>query len=213
MAEEAFAMARRNQLREILAEGRCTQGAGRAFDVAMMVLEQPRLAPQLVACLWDEDEGVAGRAADALETVANQRPQLIHAAKQELLGLVAETGGLKIRWHLGLVVLRLPLSTADCRRLGDVYSSWLDDPSSIVKTCAMQGLAELTRLAPAMKDDILDLLRELARSGTPAMRARGRHLIPQLEQNLDLTWKRQRPQERAAKAPARRRKTLPVQML
>jgi hypothetical protein len=194
---------RRSQLHEILTEGRFNLCPGRAFDAAMMVLENPRLAGHLIECLWDENEGVAARAADALETVVNQKPQLIKSWKQELLGLVAETRGLKIRWHLGLVVLRLPLTPADCRRLGDVYSSWLDDPSSIVKTCAMQGLAELTRHDPSMKDDILDLLRQLSRSGTPAMRARGRHLIPQLEKGLDLTWKRPRPQERAAKTRTR----------
>jgi hypothetical protein len=193
-------MATRNQLREMLTEGRCDLNKGRAFDVAMMVLETPRLAGRLIECLWDENEGVAARAADALETVANQKPQVLKTWKQELLGLVGETRGLKIRWHLGLVVLRLPLTPADCRRLGDVYSSWLDDSSSIVKTCAMQGLAELTRHDPSMKEEILDLLRQLARSGTPAMRARGRHLIPQLEKGLPLTWKRPRPQEHSTKS-------------
>jgi hypothetical protein len=191
-------MTLQNKLRAILAEGRCTQGPGRAFDVAVMVLEEPRLARQLIECLWDEDEGVAGRAADALETVVGERPQVSQPYKDELLGLLMESRAIKLRWHLVLIVTKLKLTRAECRRVADVFTDWLDDRSSIVKTCAMQGLAELTLQDSSMKDEVLDLLRELTRSGTPAMRARGRHLVMQLELGRDLTWKRIRNEAKQA---------------
>ncbi len=179
-------MPRENRIRAILADGRRTQGPGRAFDVAVMVLEQPRLTRQLIECLWDEDEGVAGRAADALETIAGERPQSLQPWKQALLGLLVESKGIKLRWHLGLIVARLQLTRAECRRVANVLSGWLDDPSSIVKTCAMQGLAELTLQDQSMTEEVLDLLRALTRSGTPAMRARGRTLLKQMENGGDL---------------------------
>ena len=65
--------------------------------------------------------------------------------------------------------------------------SWLDDRSSIVKTCAMQGLASLTRWNPAMLPEVLDMLRLLSRSGTPAMRARGRILLKRIESRSRVT--------------------------
>jgi hypothetical protein len=70
----------------------------------MCVLENPRLVRQLVECLWDEDEGVAGRAADALETVAAESPHIVARWKDALLGRLVEGGPIKLRWHLGLVV-------------------------------------------------------------------------------------------------------------
>jgi hypothetical protein len=79
-----------------------------------------------------------------------------------------------------------------------VLQGWLDDKSSIVKTCAMQGIADLTRQDPTLRDEVLDLLRALRRSGTPAMRARGRILIEQLEKGRDLIWVRRKPQARKA---------------
>jgi hypothetical protein len=191
-------MTRQNRMRAILAEGRCTQGPGRAFDAAVMVLEKPRLARQLIECLWDEDEGVAGRAADALETVVGEHPQVTQAWKEALVGLLVETRAIKLRWHLTLIVTKLKLTLPECRRAADVFTGWLDDRSSIVKTCAMQGLAELTLQNLSMKDEVLDLLRELTRSGTPAMRARGRHLVSQMEVGGDLTWKRIRIEARQA---------------
>jgi hypothetical protein len=59
--------------------------------------------------------------------------------------------------------------------------TYLEDRSSIAKTCAMQGLAELTRQDTSLLEEVLDLLRILSRSGTPAMRARGRILLRKLE--------------------------------
>jgi hypothetical protein len=45
----------------------------------------------------------------------------------------------------------------------------------------MQGLAGLGRQNPSLLPEVLDLLRILTRSGTPAMRARGRILLRGLE--------------------------------
>ena len=191
-------MTRQNRIRAILADGRCKQGPGRAFDAAVMAIEEPRLGRQLIECLWDEDDGVAGRAADALETVVGEHPQVTQPWKDELLGLLVESRAIKLRWHLGLIVTQLKLTRAECRRVADVLTGWLDDKSSIVKTCAMQGLAELTLQDPSMKDEVLDLIRELARSGTPAMQARGRHLLKAMELGCDLTWKRIRMEARQA---------------
>ena len=191
-------MTRKNPIRAILVEGRRAQGPGRAFDAAVRVLEEPRLGRQLIECLWDEDEAVAARAADALETVVGEHRRMAQPWKEELLGLLLESRAIKLRWHLALIVTQLKLTKAECRRVADLFKGWLDDRSSIVKTCAMQGLAELTLQDPSMRDEVLDLLRELTRSGTPAMRARGRQLVKQMELGGDLTWKRIRMEARQA---------------
>lgn len=49
------------------------------------------------------------------------------------------------------------------------------------KTFAMQGLFDLTVLNPAMRERTADLIRSLTRTGTAAMRARGRQLLNELE--------------------------------
>ena len=191
-------MAKQSEIRLLLADARSRIGPGHAFDAAMRVLENPRFARQLIECLWDEDEGVAGRAADALETVAAELPQIVARYKDALLGLLVESRSIKLRWHLGLIVTGLKLTRPECRRVANVLNCWLDDRSSIVKTCAMQGLAELTLQDPSLKDQVLDLLRMLARSGTPAMRARGHILIQQMEKDQPLTWARVKQQTRKA---------------
>jgi hypothetical protein len=187
-------MARQSEIRAILADAQNRIGPGHAFDAAMLVLENPRLCRRLVESLWDEDEGVAGRAADALETVAAESPRTVARWKDALLGLLVEAGPIKLRWHLALIVTGMRLTRPECQRVYDALQGWLDHRSSIVKTCAMQGIAELTRQDLSLKDGVLDLLRVLSRSGTPAMRARGRVLVEQIEKGKDLTWTRRNQQ-------------------
>ena len=90
-------MAKQAEIRALLADARNRIGPGHAYDAAMLVLENPRLVRQLIECLWDEDEGVAGRAADALETVAAELPATVARYKDALLGLLVEARSIKLR--------------------------------------------------------------------------------------------------------------------
>ena len=168
-------------IRSMLAEGRSRLSIGRAGEVAALVLAQPSKASDLMKCLWDEDPAVANRAADALEKVSHALPSVLNPWKAPLLGLLAEATQNKLRWHLAIIVPRLKLTGAETKRVADVLRTYLEDQSSIVKTCAMQGLADLTSQNSSLLQQVLDLLRVLSRTGSPAMRARGRLLLVTLE--------------------------------
>ncbi|MGC1460735.1 MAG: hypothetical protein WA802_00950 [Terracidiphilus sp.] len=124
---------------------------------------------------------MANRAADALERASYHKPALAVAWKKSLLGLLAEAEHNKLRWNLALIVPRLELTVPECRRAAAISRTYLEDRSSIVKTLAMQGLADLTRRDPSLLPEVLDILRILSRSGTPAQRARGRILLRRFE--------------------------------
>jgi hypothetical protein len=96
---------------------------------------------------------------------------------------MSETREKKIRWNLALVIPRLKLTTSECNRVADALNSYLDDPSSIVKTAALHGLADLTRQDAKSLPIVIDLLRTAGRSGTPAMRARSRILLKEFERH------------------------------
>jgi hypothetical protein len=172
-------------------------GVGRVREVVELVLAQPRKTAQLVECLWDADPGVVSRAADALEKASHRRPELLAPWlapwKDALLNLLVEATQIKLRWNLALMVPRLTLAKAEIRRAASTLQTYLEDRSSIVKTCAMQGLAELTRQDPSLLPEVLDLVRILARAGTPAMRARGRILLKDLETPDSPSKQRSRP--------------------
>ena len=63
-------MGRRIDLRAELAMGRHALDCGRVLAVAELIARQPRRAERLIELLWDDDAGVASRAADVLERVS-----------------------------------------------------------------------------------------------------------------------------------------------
>jgi len=179
-------MAERIDLRAELAVGRHANDPGRVLLIAEWIADRPRTISKLLALLWDDDQGVANRAADVLERVTRRPSPALRAAvarhKVELIGLLAEAAFAKLRWNLALAIPRLPLTVAECRRVVSVLHNWLDDESSIIKTTALHAMAELTIQDSDSLPQVIDILRMKGRSGTPAMRARSRILLEKLEQ-------------------------------
>jgi hypothetical protein len=80
------------------------------------------------------------------------------------------------------MIPRLELNARERLVAVDILFDYLRDRSSIVKTFAMQGLADLAVKDPLLRRKLLPLLQELTEIGTPAMRARGRKLLQHLNQ-------------------------------
>ena len=163
-----------------LLAGTDRRSTGRADEVVAIVLKHPELFAELIAGLWDVDPVVRMRAADAAEKFSRKQPELLHLFKAELLGLLAEASEQELRWHLAQMAPRLPLTRKERLRAASVLKEYVEDRSSIVKTFAMQALADLANADPALLPEILELLEKSMLSGTPAMRARGRKLLAQL---------------------------------
>jgi hypothetical protein len=154
---------------------------GRADEVAELAARQSKHVPELIECLWDPDALVRMRAADAVEKFSRGKAVLLQRYKGALLGLLAEETQQEVRWHLAVIIPCLHLTRSECRRVAEVLRQYLDDRSSIVRTFAMQGLADLISRDASLRPMVLELLRSLSRTGTPAMRARGRILLRRLE--------------------------------
>ena len=167
-------------IRDLLTGGD-RRSLGHSDQAVGLIATHPARFGELLECLWDEDPVVRMRAADAAEKASLASPQLLQPHKSELLGLMEEAVQQELRWHLALMIPRLTLSAQERNRAHDALSTYLDNRSSIVKTLAMQGLADLAAQDARLKPDIVERIRTLTRTGTPAMRARGRKLLAKLE--------------------------------
>jgi hypothetical protein len=154
---------------------------GKSNQTAQLVLSEPKRFAELFECLWHEDPIVRMRAADAAEKVTVTRPELLKPYKQELLGLLAEAEQIELRWHLALMVPRLDLSELERQRAAESLQLYLEDRSSIVKTFALQGLADLARRDASLRELASQAIEESLRRGTAAMKARARKLIKDLK--------------------------------
>lgn len=167
-------------LRSLLAGGD-RRSIGKSESVVDLLESRPKLLRALLDLLWDANTLVAMRAADALEKYTRDKRTVPQAYKKQLIGLMHECTQQEVRWHLAAIVPNLWLTQAECRHVAQILGTYLHDRSSIVKTYAMHGLSDLTRQDQALHGEVLELIRALTRSGTPAMRARGRHLLKVLE--------------------------------
>jgi hypothetical protein len=178
---------REETLRSLLEQGKHSLSRGRVLDVASRVRAQPNQAGKLIEFLWDPDPGVAKRAADVLERISFRcspaLQRILDRSRLPLLSLLEEATLNKTRWNLALAVPRLSLTPPEVRRAAKALFSYLDDPGSIVKTAALQGLFDLAQRDPSLLPTVHDLLRIHERNGTPAMRARSRRLLQKIEKN------------------------------
>jgi HEAT repeat protein len=150
---------------------------GRSNEVVREVLARPALVRGLIEGLTNDDPIVCMRAADALEKITAQRPDLLRPHKRAILEIAARSSQQEVRWHVAVLFSRMNLRAKERAVAVDILFDYLRDKSSIVKTFAMQGLADLAKQDGLLKSRILPLLKELTNSGTPAMRARGRKLL------------------------------------
>src|SRR5271156_6458595 len=126
-----------------LLQGGDRRTIGRSDQVAARVSKAPELFAELIAGLWSEDPLVRMRAADAAEKVTRKKRELLLPHKKELLSLMAETEQQELRWHLAAMVPRIQLNAKERQIAIAALNRYLEDRSSIVKTSALQGLADL----------------------------------------------------------------------
>jgi hypothetical protein len=136
----------------------------------------------LIRGLSAPDPWIAFRAADAAEKASRQDPALLAPHERELLRLLAGTQQPGLRWHLSQMVPRLRLTVKQRRLAARLLQTYLGDRSSIVKTCAIQGLFDLSTQDAGLRPMVAAALSDAARNGTPAMRARARKLTAETTQ-------------------------------
>lgn len=153
---------------------------GVANDAARAVLENPQLLGVLFAGLASNQETLRMRCADAIEKATRAQPHWLQPFKRTLLGTLATDPQKEVRWHVAALLTRLNLSAGEEERVYSVLLDYCNDPSSIVKTQAMQGLTDLAVRHPRRLPEVRRHIEELMVIGTPAMKARARKLLQQL---------------------------------
>lgn len=160
---------------------------GRSNQLVELLRKQPDLLPDVIREMWNPDPVVAMRTADVVEKLTRTGPESLQPFGKELLGLAEETTQQELRWHLAAMIPRLKLSAAEQRKAVALFTRYLDDKSSIVKTFALQGLFELAVHNPVLRPEVEERLRIAMRSGTPAMRARSRMLLSRIAKGWVIT--------------------------
>lgn len=122
---------------------------GRSNEVVSEALSNPRLFRVVFSGLSADDPLVRMRSADVVEKITAQRPELLRSYKNRLIRDLAATDQKEVRWHVAQMLPRLELNDDERKRVLRVLFGYLNDSSGIVRTFAMQALADIARDSPA----------------------------------------------------------------
>ena len=86
----------------------------------------------------------------------------------------------QVQGHPAQMVPRLEWSQEERVVVVEILLGYLNDKSKIIKTFSMQALADLAEQDANLRPQVIPLLEELTRTGSPAMRSRGRKLLEKL---------------------------------
>ena len=167
------------QIAKLLAAGdRRTKG--KSETVVKQVLADPGKFGEVMDAMLAADPGTRMRAADAAEKISRVHPDWLQQFKRLMLDHVAKVDQQEVRWHAAQMLPRLNLTRAERKKVFALLLTYLDHPSRIVQTFAMQALADIAMQDQSYAVVVRGLLKRLAKQGSPAMQARGRKLLDQL---------------------------------
>jgi hypothetical protein len=153
---------------------------GRSGEVVADVTDDPTLFDELFHGMVSADPLVRMRAADAVVKITVQHPEYLEPYRGALLREVAQVDQQEVRWHVAQMVPRLAWSDEERAAWFEVLLRYVEDRSKIVKTFAMQALADLAEVDPTLRQRVVTLIERLTREGSPAVKSRGRRLLDRL---------------------------------
>lgn len=150
---------------------------GASGVVVQQVLADPSKLVEIIAGLSTADPVVRMRCADVAEKVSVTHPEWLQPHKKVLIKLAARATQHELSWHLAQMLPRLTLSAVEHHVALRIMFSYLNDPSKIVKTFAMQALADFAQNDRVLRRRLPKILAAVLQSGSPAMQARARRLL------------------------------------
>lgn len=156
------------------------RSVGRAAEAVTLVSQQPALLAPLFKGMRSDDPVLAMRCADVAEKVTSQHADWLTPYRALLLGPLMEIEQQEVRWHVAPMLSRLTLDGAEADRVMHWLEAATQDRSSIVRTMAMQAMADLAIAHPRLAALVRRHIEELTLTGSPAMRARGHRLLARM---------------------------------
>ena len=131
--------------------------------------------------LFHGERLIVMRAADAIEKITRRHPQYLFKHKKKIMTLCRNARDKELKWHLALMVVRLPLTGKDFLVVWDTLTAWATDKTNprIVRVNAIQGLFEMTLRQRALEKDLSLTLLELEPENIPSINARIRKIRKQ----------------------------------
>lgn len=153
------------------------RSVGDSDAVAEIIASEPDKFAEAIALMGDDDPVIRMRASDAVEKASRSRPGLLSPFVGKLLGSLSDCEQQEVRWHILMMLPRLPLmSAANKLRAWSIAQQSLLHPSRIVQCEAVSAMHALSRLDPNRRSSYASAIKRLKRRASPSVQARIRRL-------------------------------------
>jgi len=148
---------------------------GMANEVASFVLDHPNAFEDLYAGLYEAQDVVRGRTADALEKVSRRRPDLLVDHFPEMVILAGTEHVPLVKMHLAMIFGHLAVYPELIGQLLPPLKDLLDNDSVFTRSWAITSLCIIGRKYPQECQPIINLLVPLQGDRSIAIRSRVRN--------------------------------------
>jgi hypothetical protein len=154
---------------------------GNADQVAELVLTNPKLVEEVIACFKEDHEGIRMRAADALEKVAVKHPDYVQPFLPQIFNEIALINQQEVQWHVAQILEYLSLTPAEIKQAANILFDYITTTkSNIVKVFAATTLTKLSLQEQSLQPKVKELLNDMLQHGAPSQKSRAKKLIAKL---------------------------------
>lgn len=124
--------------------------------------------------LFHTDRTVVMRTVDAIEKITLRYPAYLASHKKDLIQAAMKECPIEHKWHLALLVSRIPLTALELKKIWQRLTDWVQDKreSKIVRVNSLQSLFDLSGKNSILKKDFDRILTGIMEENIPSLKAR-----------------------------------------
>lgn len=148
------------------------------------VTARPERVSELFECLFSGDEIVRMRAADALEKVCRENPDIVAPFGDRLIEEISKINQPSVQWHLAEILRQIPLTNK--QRLDAVKlmkRNLAESTDWIVLNQSVETLASFAKDDPTLKQYLVPILESYRSGQYKSLAARARRLLKSLSKS------------------------------
>lgn len=147
-------------------------------SIVVQAVKDQHAFDELFSLVFHHERPLVMRAVDAVEKITVKHPEFLIPHKAQLMSVLKSADHKELKWHIAQLVPRLKLSKGELEDVRHIFSYWVlnKNESKIVRVNALQGLFDLTRKYPEVKEDLLHAIAATEHERVPSIEARIRKL-------------------------------------
>ena len=133
---------------------------------------------ELFALVFHRERTLVMRAVDAVEKITASNKEYLIPHKAQLFAILKSADHKELKWHIAQLITRIDLDNSEAEEVSHILGYWAmnKNESKIVRVNSLQGLFDLSKKFPAIRDAFENAIHAMETEPIPSIQARIRKL-------------------------------------